>query len=27
VNHSFMIPLLISTVVAVGVGLLIAQFV
>jgi len=27
VNHSFMIPLLISTVVAVGVGLVIAQFV
>lgn len=27
VNHSFMIPLLISTVVAVGVGLIIAQFV
>ena len=27
VNHSFMIPLLVSTVVAVGVGLLIAQFV
>ena len=27
VNHSFMIPLLVSTVVAVGVGLVIAQFV
>jgi len=27
VNHSFMIPLLVSTVVAVGVGLLISQFV
>jgi len=27
VNHSFMIPLLVSTVVAIGVGLLISQFV